>query len=185
VNQPVSEDGVHYQFVMNTITKSWCKFTGWDAEDFVEYNNDLYFCDGTSVNKAWTGTSDGGTNIVAFGKTAFSYFSRPGLMKRFTGYRPVLATNGTLSFLTDMDVDFQDLPISGTATYTPYSAGVWGTGLWGTALWGATMTVLKEWTSPGTYPGYAAAAKIKVTTTTVAVQWMANDYTFEYGGAYG
>src|SRR6185295_12739004 len=30
VNVPIAEDGTHQQYVMNLLTKSWCKFTNWD-----------------------------------------------------------------------------------------------------------------------------------------------------------
>ncbi len=185
VNVPIAEDGAHYQYVMNTITKSWCRFKGWNAEDFGILNDQLYYCSGTTVYKAWTGVSDVGTNIVAYGKTAFSYFGRQGLLKSFKMYRPVLATDGTLAFLTDLDIDFQDNAITGSATYIPTSGGLWGTALWGSAVWGSGMEVLKEWTSPASDPGYCAAAKIQVSTNSVAVQWMSGDYVYEYGGIVG
>jgi hypothetical protein len=185
VNVPLAEDGTHHQYVMNTVTKAWTKFIGWDAEDFAIFDSDLYFCDSTAVYKAWDGVSDNSTAIVAYGKTAFSYFGRPGLYKRFTGYQPVLAVNGTLSFLTDLDVDFQDTAVIGTATYTPLSGAIWGSGTWGTSLWGSGLTVLKEWTAPAVYPGKAAAAKIKISSTTLSVQWMANEFAYEYGGIIG
>ena len=36
----------HEQYVMNTITKAWCRFTEWSAEDFAVFNGELYFCAG-------------------------------------------------------------------------------------------------------------------------------------------
>ena len=55
VNVPKAEDGEHEQYVMNTITKSWCRFQEWDAEDFAIFNGELYFTSGTAVYKAWSG----------------------------------------------------------------------------------------------------------------------------------
>jgi hypothetical protein len=185
VNVPHSEDGTHEQYVMNTITGSWCSFDSWNAEDFAVYNGDLYFTAGTVVYKAWTGLIDGLNNIIAYGKTAFSYFGTPGELKYFTGFQPVLAVNGSLSFLTDIDVDFQDGPITTTATYTVVSGALWDSGRWDVGYWAPGIEVVKQWTSPSEYPGNCAAGKVKVSTNSLTVQWMASNYIFERGGMLG
>lgn len=189
VNVPHAEDGVHEQFVMNTITKSWCKFTGWNAEDFCIFNGLLYFTSGTTVKLAWNGTSDGGANIVAYAKTAFSALGKPGLQKQIKMFRPVLSVNGPLSFLTDIDVDFRDTPITGTATYTTTAGALWGVSLWGDAIggayWASGLETLKDWTSPDEYAGNYISGKIKIATNALVVQWMTSDYIYEYGGAVG
>lgn len=183
VNVPFTEDGTHEQYVMNTITKAWCRFTEWDAETFAVFNGDLYFATGTTVKKAWTGTIDGADNIIAYGKTAFSYFGDLGNQKRFNMYRPVLAVNGNLSFLTDIDVDFNDNEIAGTSTYSVVSGASWDVGNWDEVYWSAGMETLKEWSSPDEDMGYCAAGKIKIETNSLTVQWMANDYIYEVGNA--
>ncbi len=180
-NIPIAENGTHEQYVMNTITKSWCRFTDWDAECFAVFNGDLYFSNGTTVYKAWTGQIDGADDIVAYGKTAFSYFGDMGTQKRVNMFRPVLATNGNLSFLTDIDVDFNDTEITGQATYSTSSGALWDVSNWDEAYWAAGMEVLKEWTSPDEDMGYCASGKIKIATNSLTVQWMANDFIYEVG----
>lgn len=182
VNVPIAEDGEHQQYVMNTITKSWCRFTDWDAETFAIFNGELYFATGTKVVKAWTGAIDGVDNIIAYGKTAFSYFERQSQQKQFKMFRPVLAVNGTLQFLTDIDVDFQDTEISGTATYTVTAGAIWDVSKWDESYWAAGLDVVKEWTSPDADIGYCAAGKIKIATNSLTVQWIACDYLYESGG---
>ena len=183
VNIPISEGGTHEQYVMNTITKAWCKFTSWDAETFAVFNGDLYFATGTTVKKAWTGRIDGANNIIAYGKTAFSYFGDLGSQKRFNMYRPVLAVNGSLSFLTDIDVDFNDTGINGTAVYSVTAGAVWDVSNWNEVYWAAGMEVIKEWTSPDEDMGYCASGKVKIATNSLTVQWMANEYIYEVGNA--
>jgi len=182
VNVPVAEDGEHQQYVMNTITKAWCKFTEWDAEDFAVLDDQLYFCSGTAVYKAWYGTSDNGSNIEAYAKTAFSYFGRPSQQKKFKLFRPVLAVNGNISFLVDIDVDFEDDEVTGSATYSVNSGGVWDTSNWDQAYWAYGMEIVKEWLSPDEWMGYCAAGKVKIATNSLTVQWMSCDYVFESGG---
>lgn len=181
VNVPLAEDGVHEQYVMNTTSKAWCRFTQWDAEDFAVFNGELYYADGTIVCKAWSGTSDRGDNIEAYAKTAFSYFGLPGVSKHFKLFRPVLAVNGSLSFLADIDVDFKDDDITGTATYAVFSGAVWDAAVWDAALWGSGTQVIKEWTTPGEWPGSSAAGKLKITTNSLTIRWMASEWVYEVG----
>jgi len=181
INIPVAEDGTHYQYVLNTITNAWCRFIGWDAEDFGLLNGDLYYCQGTKVIKAWTGVSDQGGNVEAYAKTAFSYFSNRGQLKDFKMFRPVLAVNGTLSFLIDIDVDFEDSEIYGVASYSVTSSGSWDASNWDNAYWATGLQIIKNWNSPATYPGYAAAGKLKIATKALEIQWMSCDYMYESG----
>lgn len=185
VNVPIAEGGEHEQYVMNTITKAWCKFKEWDAEDFAIFNGLLYFTTGTKVVLAWFGRIDGADNIVAYGKTAFSYFDSIGQSKQFKMFRPVLAVNGSLSFLTDIDVDFSDNPITGTATYSVVSGAQWDVSNWDEGYWAAGLEITKNWTSPDEYTGYCASGKIKIATNALTVQWMSNDFVFESGGIIG
>jgi hypothetical protein len=185
VNVPKAEDGTHEQYVMSTLTKAWSKFKGWNAEDFVIYNENLYFSSGTKILKAWTGTVDGVNDIVLYGKTAFSYFGRPGLLKQFKMFKPVIAANGNIDFLTDIDVDFKSGTISGEATYSVTSGGVWGTSRWGSGYWAAGLEMVDRWQSPAEFPGYCASGKLKITTNSLRVRWMACNYIFEYGGLIG
>lgn len=182
VNVPVAEDGTHEQYVMNTITKAWCRFTAWNSEDFALFNGELYYASGTAVYKAWTGQVDGSNDIVAYGKTSFSYFDSQSQQKRFSLFRPVLAVNGNISFLTDIDVDFKDDAITGSATYTVSNGAVWDTSLWDSAYWAGGLDVVKNWTSPSEWSGYSAAGKIQISTNYLTVQWLSCDYVFERGG---
>jgi hypothetical protein len=184
VNVPKEADGAHDQYVMNTITKAWCKFTDWPAEDFAVFNGALYFCHTTGVYKAWSGTADNGSAIVATGKTAFSNFKYPGRNKQFKMMRPVMAANGSFSFLTDIDVDFKDDEIAGVATYSVNAAALWGSATWDDDVWAADYQVLKEWTSPSEWTGVWAAGKVKIQTNSLTIQWMSTDYIYEVGGVY-
>lgn len=181
VNVPISEDGVHEQYVMNTITKSWCKFKNWDAEDFAQFNNELYYVDGTKVVKAWTGTADNGANITYYGKCAFTYFGDMIHIKKYKMFKPVLAVNGSVSFLTDIDVDFSDNLITGTATYTVTSDAVWDSAVWDSSSWVASLEIVQQWSSPASYQGRCAAGKIKIDSNNLSAQWLANDYIYEKG----
>ena len=93
-------------------------------------------------------------------------------------------SNGPLSFLSDVDIDFEDHDITGTATYSSTSASLWGTALWGTGFWSGGQTVVKQWTSPAEWQGYCVSPKVKIVTNSVAVQWLSNDVIFEPGAIF-
>lgn len=181
VNVPTG--GSSEQYVMNTITQAWCKFTGWDAQAFATMGGELYFTHGTTVVKAWSGASDGGANIVAYGKTAFSELGRPGRTKRVTLFRPVLSINGALSFLTDVDVDFNEDDVVGLSSTAGVSGGQWDVSSWDAAFWAADFETVRNWTSPAEGVGYWFAGKVKLSTNSLSVQWNACDYMAEAGGA--
>lgn len=180
-NVPVLENGTHYQYVMNTITQAWCRFTGWNAEDFEVFNGELYYCQGTTVIKAWTGTGDQGNNIDAYAKGAFNYFSSRGQLKKFNLYRPVFNVNSSLAFLTDLDIDFDNKPIVATASYTPTNYAVFGVSKWGDATWAPGLIAVRNWQVSSNWLGYCAATKIKISTKTILVQWVSTDYIIEVG----
>ena len=181
VNVPLTEDGTHYQYVMNTVTKSWCRFKSWDAEDFVVFNRELYFCKGTAVYKAWSGTSDNGANIEFYGKSAFSYFGSPSQQKRFTMYRPVLAVNGNMNFNTGIDVDFRDSSIIGVSSYNVTNPSLWNSAKWDSAHWSAGSEIIRQWSSPAADVGYCAAGKLRIATNSLSVKWLSNDFIIERG----
>ena len=178
VNIPITEGGEHKQYVMNTITRKWCEFDSWDAETFAVFNSELYFVAGTTVYKAWTGTSDNGSNIVVYGKQAFSNLGTS-MPKKIVMYRPVFAADGSLSFMTDIDVDFGDDPLVGSATYTVNSGAVWDTSLWDQSFWAAGLQITKEWQSPAEWQGVWISGKLKIATNSLQVQWISSDYIYQ------
>lgn len=181
VNVPWVEDGTHEQYVMNTITKAWCKFTGWNAEDFGIFNGELYFTSGTTVWKAWTGTSDNSTDIVYYGKQAFQNFGDM-RQKKILMFMPILSVNGTITYNTDVDVDFEDDTISGTATYTVVSGGVWNVNNWNDAYWASGLEVVRQWSSPAEWTGVWLACKLKINSTLLKGQWTATQIMYAPGG---
>jgi len=185
VNIPVDTSGNQEQYVMNTITKSWCQFNSWGAQCFSIFNDELYFGGDGIVQKAWNGTDDDGSEIIGEGKTAFNYFGGASQSKRFNLFRPLLQVNGDITFLTDFDVDFKDGTLSGLSTYSTSTEATWDSGLWDAATWTAGLDIVRKWTSPNDNVGYCVAGKLKVNTDALEIHWVANDYVFEFGGIIG
>ncbi len=99
VNIPIAA-GSQEQFVMNNITKAWCRFTGWNANCFALLNDKPYFGGDGYVAVCWTsgsgvaGFNDDGLDINTRALQAFNYFETRGVIKYFTRARPTLYSNG-------------------------------------------------------------------------------------------
>ena len=183
VNVPIAEDGLHYQYVMNTLTKAWCRFTGWDAETFALFNKELYFARGSSVYKAWVGAIDGTDNIISYGKQAFSYFGSTSI-KFFKMMRPILNVNGNITYQASIDVDFEDTPILNTSSSAGVSGAIWDVSQWDNCFWAGELVPVKQWTTIAKFPGFCAAPKLQISTNFLSVQWMSTDVMFEKGAVY-
>lgn len=161
VNVPLTVNSQQIQLVMNALTGAWCEFTGWNANCFEIFNDDLYFGgnDGT-VNLAYQGGLDLVTPIAADMQCAFNYFDDPGRLKRITMVQPLMIANGTVTPTMSVDEDF----VISTAT-APISiltgTTVWDTAVWDTSTWPNTTTVVKPWLSVDAI-GHALAVHMSV-----------------------
>jgi hypothetical protein len=182
MNVPISATASE-QYVVNTISGAWCRFTGMNASCWQVFNGELYFgaTAGGAVFKADTGTSDNGANIVAVCQTAFSYLRDQTRIKRFTMVRPVFATNGALNpkigVLTDFDVSNIGAP---TASFVS-TTSAWDTGRWDIATWGGSLTIQRNWIGVAAQ-GYAASIRMAVASNTLQATVQSFDLRYEAGG---
>lgn len=181
LNVPVSEGSSQQQYVMNTITKSWCNFTGWAANCWALLNDSPYFGGNTYVGHAWYGNEDNGANVNGDGKQAFNYFGIRGQQKRFSMMRPIISTNGSPAIQANINVDFDDTTPTAPISFTPISYGTWGTAVWGSAVWGQDDSIQKQWQGI-TGIGYCAAPRLVAQVKGMSVKWISTDMVFELGG---
>jgi len=179
LNIPISPTE-SYQYAMNTISGSWCRFTGWNATCWERFNDLIYFGTTGGVNLAWSGTSDNGSNINAEGLQAFNYFGND-RSKRFTLARPVLSTNGSPGVNIGLNVDFDLSAPVGSPTFSASASGLWDVGLWDSALWGGDYEIKKNWIGVSGI-GRCAALHIKLAAKGILLKWAATDYIYEDGG---
>lgn len=182
INVPNVEGGLHYQYVMNTISKSWCQFSGWDAECFAVFNGELYFCRSGSngTAKAWTGQADFGANMVIDVKQAFNYFGSDD-QKLLKLVRPNLMLTGPVSFLLGADTDFNDSQPTGVASYTVGASALWDVAIWDVDVWSTDFILQKDWKTAASMPGFCFALLLRVATNQVGIQWASTDFVFERG----
>lgn len=137
VNVPNIENSTQTQFVMNTITGQWGRFTNWNGGCFGVANNQLYF----GGNSGSTFVANSGFLDVAQPipwEIQASWQEVGGAFnKLFTMVRPTLLVGTGVQYAITVDVDF--------ATTMP-------TGLL-PALAPTAATMIWPWTWPGTWGG--------------------------------
>jgi hypothetical protein len=168
------------QFVMNTTTKSWCRFTGWNASDIAVFGGQLYFADATQLAKAWTGRSDYGAGIVAEAQTAYMNFKSPA-NKDWTMFRPFIRTNGPISYAVGMAVDFEVPQLMATVTFSGVAGAQWDVSLWDQSIWQQGLQTVANWLTPGAKTGVYGSGRLKISTDQLEVQWPANEFSFILG----
>jgi hypothetical protein len=180
LNVPVAT-GSQEQYVMNTISGAWCRFTGWAANCFELYGNELYFGTNGKVMKAWTGTSDNSVAITGEALQAFSYFGTRGALKEWTMARPLIALDNTTSFLFGLNTDFDDTAPTGTPTFIGAAGSTWDSGTWDSAMWSGDPAIQKLWQGVNGI-GNCAAVHMIASTATGRIDWSATDFAFKMAG---
>ena len=180
LNVPVVS-GAQEQYVMNTITKNWCKFSGWDANCFAVFDDDLYFGSLGFVGKAWDTYADAGASITGTAIQAFNYLGNRSQQKQFTMIRPIFFTDGSPSVFGGVNVDFDTADISTTLQSVTPAGALWDTAVWDTALWAPDLSPVAPWQGAQGV-GYCCAPRVKATVTATRIQWAASDIVFRRGG---
>lgn len=179
LNVPTVENTSSRQYVMNSKTGAWCRYTGWHAFSWEVQRDTLYFGGDGILVKADTGLGDDGVAVQADAKQAFSYFGARGQQKKFTLMRPVLAIDGEIQLGLDINMDYADAAPSSTITINSGGGDPWAVA-WSVA-WGGAQSVYRGWHSIRGV-GFAAAARLRVQSEDVRVSWSASDFAWEGGG---
>lgn len=183
VNVPVSADTLSYQYVMNTITQKWCRFTGWNATAFAQHNGLLYFAGATTVYQAWVGTSDAGVPITGLVRQAYARLGQGG-QKKIVLVRPNIGLAGSAQLSLSLDADFKTFEGQTIFTYAPISTGaIWDASLWDTGLWdGGTSLFEPKWsTVPGDL-GYLHSLRLQIVTSSGNFVWTSTDFAHRGAG---
>lgn len=188
INVPKAEDGAHEQYVMNTLSKAWCKFTRWHAEDFAVFNKNLYFCRGGRIYHAWTDTGDyvtaadpeNGEAITYVAQQAYMDFGTSSL-KKPQMLMPVMQLSRNVAFETGIDTDFTERTQTGTTTVSPSGQGQWGVSKWGSGRWASATSIQRAWGGTASWPGRWISGKLRMMSNAVSGKWIGNVMRFDVG----
>lgn len=180
LNVPISI-GLQQQYVMNTITKCWCNFTGWPANCWNLFNDLPYYGGNGVVVRAWDSTyADGTSNINTAVQQAFNYFEERGVKKYFTRARPSILTTGTPAILVGVNVDFDTNFTVSALTFSPTTTALWDTAKWDVGLWGQGLIVTNAWQGI-TGIGYCASIQFESASMGINIQWASTDILYQTG----
>jgi len=178
INVPTAEDQSARQYVMNTLTNAWCRFTGWNANTFALFNDELFFGGAGMVARADVNADDNGTVINGDFQPAFSYFSLRGRKKAFKMVRPIILANSQIALTLDLSVDFlTSLPSSSPGLSVSDSAP-WDATKWDTMPWGDAQSIIKDWVSVNGQ-GFAGTVRIRSATRGISFSIQAIDWMYE------
>lgn len=182
-NVPISVGGTSDQYVVNTDTGAWCRFTGMNAACWIIFNNDLYYGGNEGlVYKADVGDSFAGSPISGGFDCAYDYLGDSSSNKQFQMIRPTINTSGALNYQYGLDVDFNSSGLFGTGTTTGANVvTLWGSP-WG-SLWGSSLGLTSKWLS-GLRIGRCASFKFRTSTTTQRVVVQSIDWAWQRAGKF-
>lgn len=181
INVPQVEGSVSSQYVMNTITGAWCKFTGWNAFCWELLGDKLFFGGANAVFEADTATDDNGSAIDADVQQAFSYFGSSTAQKHFKMVRPIFISGADVTPSLVLNVDYGGRDPIGTPSYSGSGASVWDVAAWDTSDWEPGDVLVKKWQSV-TGIGYCGGVRIKAQSPGLKINWQATDIVYERGG---
>ena len=178
------------QYVMNTQTGAWCRFTGMDARCWRRFGDQLYFGGpGGKVFRANAGRADDGDPIEADVQTAFNYFRTP-YEKRITMTRSIVEADASVQFQLGSTTDFgqaarlaapSSIVTEGTkwATATKATGKKWATEGSPTGnKWAAGRVQLRDWQVVNR-SGTAISIRLRSATRGADIALYATDVIFE------
>ncbi|TXH58982.1 MAG: hypothetical protein E6Q97_00805 [Desulfurellales bacterium] len=184
VNVPVLEGVSSQQFVMNTITGAWTRFTGINASCWCLFNNQPYFGGMDGKVYQWDyGYNDNGAAIAVALRLAYNYCADRERQKRFTLARPLVTAAGDIQFAFSLDVDFNSSLTSDSITVTGSTGSAWDASPWDTSPWDSGNVYNQDWASV-TGLGRCASLKLGGQYKDIGFDISAFHLSFETGGIF-
>ena len=163
-----------YQFVMNTMTGAWCRFTGMHAECFTAFDGQLYYALHNKVYQAWDGLSDNGANIIGRGKTAFNPLGTGGA-KHITMLKPMISAGAAIELQLGIDMDFEDTTLQSSSASYVQSLSLWDSAEWDSSKWNGNSLIISKWRTAACKMGRVAATRLRCAAKDVSMTWIATD----------
>jgi hypothetical protein len=174
-------NGVNFQYVQNTITGSWSKFTGWNAHCWLDAFNGLFYGGDNAVYQAWTAFTDDAIGIQADVLPSFQQFKQPARNKFFTLVRPNILTNGSPSANYGLNINYALQEPMGALSFSSPSGMVWGSMVWDSMRWGGGFSSQSNWQTVGAVAD-SAAMRLRVLNNGADVRLNNVEYLYQVGG---
>lgn len=190
VNIPKLTAADPIQFVANMISGAWCRFNGWDAACFANFQSEMYW--GTKDGRVMKGDTTGIDGSTPYTATMFMSFSDLGVGPRRKVMK-MARVNTQSSFVPTgkftMRTDYNfTTPTGPTTSSAPSIDAVWDTAVWDVTLWPATTTSpYSQWkAAQGIGSMIAPVWQVTMgTTQDIELRVTSMDLMFEVGEAIG
>lgn len=178
-----SISGDYYQYVMNTTTKAWCRFTNLNGLCFTVFNKRLYFGDyGGNIMLGDEGRTDNGESIRMDVKQAYNYFGDERgagpLQKHFQWASLIVACDGTPPLSGKFNTDFNENQPEYVNVLDPSDGADWDVGTWDLAEWAAGLTT-QRFVITINRGGFAGSLWLRASLTGLTFEWFATQYTMQ------
>jgi hypothetical protein len=194
VNIPTATGISAIQYVMNTLTGAWCRFTGINACTWTVRKDDLFFGGAKgNVLQADSGSADyNGTAynpINAQWISAFNDLGMKGIKKNSLLGRPVFIVPPPIQPGVGVCADYNLNPVQATQQSSSLNLPLWDVALWDVALWPAASQTQANWQKVSGF-GYQIAATVGINslpsapTIKTVVRLTEMNILFEPGGYF-
>jgi hypothetical protein len=195
-NVPVNPGANQFeQYVRNTDTGAWARFTGWNARTFQVFNQRLYFGDSvgnlvladTSSSDTPYGWGDLGQPVVRSATTAYQRLTQPGMKSQVTGVQLVTNMNYPSKARVNIISDYgaRQIPVPTIADF--FATTYWDQDLWNTFYWGdPALDPIALQAKPVTYSvagyGFATAVSYQYNYRAQQLCWYSTNIIFNNAG---
>jgi hypothetical protein len=181
VNVPISSTA-SYQYVMNTISGGWARWTGIPARCWYFSNDQLFFGSDGFVGLAWDSQSDDGADVTADIVPAYQNYGADSQLKFWSLARILVGSTSDFSYGIRMELDFN---LNTNAFTTPsvvqQPTAIYGTSTYDNSVYGGQIQVKKVWAGVSGI-GYWGSLHIKMKTKYADVRLYSYDLTIQAGG---
>jgi len=147
LNVPIQEGLLQHQYVMNTLTGAWCRFTGLNANCWAVYKDRLFFGGNTGfVYEADITGSDLTSPIDADGQGAYNYYGTKGRLKQWKMLQPLITTDSGARPAVGISTDFQDNASIGTPISAQTLAALYDSAVYDLDVYATENRSVTDWT---------------------------------------
>ncbi|PKR55403.1 hypothetical protein [Thalassospira marina] len=132
INVPIGS-ARYEQFVINTSTGAWCRFTGINATCWALHRDNAFFSATGGVYRFDNGVSDNGMTITGLYAAPFLNHAPTGQKKAYKMVRPLMSSAGNIPVYIGFDTDYA----AKTSYYEPTAVETGGGAEWDTSAWDA------------------------------------------------
>lgn len=183
LNVPISTTE-SYQYVMNTISGAWARWTGIPAKSWYYANEQLYWGGEGRVALAWYGQNDNDSEIVANILPAYQNFGAASQLKRWSMGRLIIGTSGAASYGAKIEIDFNTIPDTvNLPVLLESQSATYGSGTYGTSTYGGDISISRRWQNLSGM-GYWGSFHIQAKTKFADIRIYSYDVVVESGGNF-